>query len=44
MPIAIGTILIFSFFANNVRTAGPIAIGRGTDGDVFRPREDDGAY
>ena len=31
MPIAIGTILIFSFFANNVRTAGPIAIGRGTD-------------
>ena len=30
MPIAIGTILIFSFFANNVRTAGPIAIGRGT--------------
>ena len=31
MPIAIGTILIFSFFANNVRTAGPIAIGRGTN-------------
>ena len=31
MPIAIGTILIFSLFANNVRTAGPIAIGRGTD-------------
>ena len=31
MPIAIGTILIFSFFVNNVRTAGPIAIGRGTD-------------
>ena len=31
MPIAIGTILIFSFFANNVRTAGPIVIGRGTD-------------
>ena len=32
MPIAIGTILIFSFFfANNVRTASPIAIGRGTD-------------
>ena len=31
MPIVIGTILIFSFFANNVRTAGPIAIGRGTD-------------
>ena len=35
MPIAIGTILIFSFFANNVRTAGPIAIGRGTDRCVF---------
>ena len=30
-PIAIGTIFIFSFFANNVRTASPIAIGRGTD-------------
>ena len=29
MPIAIGTILIFSPFANNVRTAGPIATGRG---------------
>ena len=42
MPIAIGTILIFSFFANNVRTAGPIAIGRALI-DVFRPREDDGA-
>ena len=49
MPIAIGTIFIFSFFANNVRTAGPIAIGRGTISaspycDVFGPREDDGAY
>ena len=31
MLIAIGTILIFSPFANNVRTAGPIATGRGTD-------------
>ena len=31
MPIAIGTILIFSPFVNNVRTAGPIATGRGTD-------------
>ena len=31
MPIAIGTILILVFFANNVRTVGPIAIGRGTD-------------
>ena len=32
MPIAIGTILIFSFFfTNNVRTAGSIAIRRGTD-------------
>ena len=44
MLIAIGTILIFSPFANNVRTAGPIATGRGTLIDVFRPREDDGAH
>ena len=35
MPIAIGTILIFSPFANNIRTAGPIATGRGTDRYVF---------
>ena len=43
MPIVIGTILIFSLFANNVRTAGPIGIGEELI-DVFRPREDDGAY
>ena len=43
MPI--GTILIFSlaFFANNVRTAGPIGMGEALI-DVFRPQEDDGAY
>ena len=41
MPI--GTLLIFSLFANNVRTAG--AIGRGEALiDVFRPQGDDGAY
>ena len=44
MPIAIGTILIFSFFfANNVRTAGSIGMGEALI-DVFRPWEDDGAY
>ena len=31
MLIAIGTILIFSPFANSVRTADPIATGKGTD-------------
>ena len=31
MLIAIGKIPIFSLFANNVRTAAPIATGRGTD-------------
>ena len=41
MPI--GTILIFSLFANNVRTAGQIRMGDAPI-DVFRPREDDGAY
>ena len=41
--MAIGTLLIFSLFANNVRTAGLIGIG-GTLIDVFRPREDDGTY
>ena len=41
MPI--GTILIFPFFANNVRTAGPIGMGEALI-DVFRPQEDDGAY
>ena len=42
MPIAIGTILIFSLYTNNVRTAGPIAMGEELI-DVFPPREDDGA-
>ena len=32
-----------AFFANNVRTAGPIGIGEALI-DVFRPQEDDGAY
>ena len=40
MPI--GTILIFSLFANSVRTAGPIVMGEALI-DVFRPREDEGA-
>ena len=40
MPIAIGTILIFSLFANNVRAAGPIVMGEVLI-DVFPPREDD---
>ena len=31
------------FFANNVRTAGPIGMGEALI-DVFRPQEDDGAY
>ena len=43
MSIAIGTILIFSLFTNNVRTAGLIGMGEALI-DVFRPREDDGAY
>ena len=43
MSIVIGTILIFSLLANNVRTAGLIRMGEATI-DVFRPREDDGAY
>ena len=43
MPIAIGTILIFNFFANYVRTAGPSGMGEALI-DVFRPREDDGAF
>ena len=38
MPI--GTILIFSLFAINVRTAGPIEMGEALI-DVFRPWEDD---
>ena len=42
MPIAIGTILIFCFFANYVRTADPIGMGEALV-DVFRPWEDDGA-
>ena len=40
MPI--GTLLIFSLFANSVRTAGLIGFGEALI-DVFRPREDDGA-
>ena len=40
MPI--GTLLIFSLFANNVRTAGLIRMGEALI-DVFRPREGDGA-
>ena len=42
MPIAIGTILIFSLYANNVRTAGPIGMGEALI-DAFPTREDDGA-
>ena len=42
MPIAIGTLLIFSLYTKNVRTAGPIGMG-GTLIDVFPPREDGGA-
>ena len=41
MPI--GTLLIFSLFANNVRTAGLIGMGEALI-DVFRPREGNGAY
>ena len=41
MPI--GTLLIFSLFANNVRTtAGLIGMGEALI-DVFSPREGDGA-
>ena len=43
MPIAIGTILIFSPFTNSVRTTGSIAMGEALI-DVIRPREDDGAH
>ena len=43
MSIAIGTMLIFSLFANNVRTAGLIGMGEALI-DVFRPQQDDGAY
>ena len=43
MLIAIGTILIFSPFANSVRTAGSIGMGEVLI-DVIRPREDDGAH
>ena len=42
MPIAIGTLLIFSLYTNNVRTAGPIGMGEALI-DVFPPREDDDA-
>ena len=41
--IPIGTNLIFSLFANNVRTAGRIGMGEALI-DLFRPRQDDGAY
>ena len=40
MSIAIGTILIFSLFANNVRTAGSIGTLEALI-DLFPPREDD---
>ena len=40
MPI--GTLLIFSIFANSVRTAGLIGMGEALI-DVFRPREGDSA-
>ena len=43
MSIAFGTILNFSLFANSARTVGPIGMGEALI-DVFRPREDDGAY
>ena len=43
MSIAIGTILIFSLFANNVRTAGLIGMGEALI-DVFCPQQDDDAY
>ena len=38
----IGTLLIFSLFANNVRTAGLIVMGDELI-DVFRPQKGDGA-
>ena len=41
MPI--GTIRILSHLANNVRTAGLIAIGDALI-DVFQPQQDDSAY
>ena len=43
MLITIGTILIFSPFANSVRTTGLIGMGEELI-DVIRPREDDGAH
>ena len=44
MSITIDTILIFSIFANNVRTAaGLIGMGEALI-DVFWPQQDDGAY
>ena len=43
MPIAIGTLLIFSLYTNKVRTAGPIGMGEALI-DVIRPREYDGAH
>ena len=43
MLIAIGTILIFSPFANSVRTAGSIGMGEALI-DVIRPRKYDCAH
>ena len=43
MSIAIGTIFIFSLFANNARTTGLIGMGEALI-DVFRPQKDDGAH
>ena len=43
----IGTIRIFSFFANSVGTAGPIGMGEALCVcvfDVFRSRGDDGVH
>ena len=45
MPIAIGTILIFSFFFSRIMSEQLVRSPKGeTLIDVFRPREDDGAY
>ena len=43
MPIVIGTILIFSLFANNARITGLFGMGEALI-DMFRPQQDDGAY
>ena len=41
--MSIGTILILSLFANNVRPAGPIGLGEALI-VMFRPWKDDSAY